>query len=62
VVEERPGFARARSSAQRRTRPLCERFRVRTASYHRLVAETTQPLGEQLEEIRTQLDWVRDYL
>ena len=31
--------------------------------YHRRVAEeSTQPLSEQLEEIRTQLAWVRDYL
>jgi hypothetical protein len=24
--------------------------------------EQTQPLSDQLEEIRAQLDWVRDYL
>jgi len=31
--------------------------------YHRRVAEeSAQPLSEQLEEIRTQLAWVRDYL
>jgi hypothetical protein len=31
--------------------------------YDRLMAdETAQPLGEQLEEIRAQLAWVRDYL
>ena len=28
----------------------------------RPVTETAQPLEEQLEEIRTQLAWVRDYL
>lgn len=27
-----------------------------------LMAEATQTLQEQLEEIGTQLDWVRDYL
>jgi hypothetical protein len=31
--------------------------------YHRCVAEeSAQPLEQQLEEIRTQLAWVRDYL
>ncbi len=31
--------------------------------YHRYVAEeSAQPLEQQLEEIRTQLAWVRDYL
>jgi hypothetical protein len=31
--------------------------------YHRHVAEeSAQPLEQQLEEIRTQLAWVRDYL
>jgi hypothetical protein len=33
--------------------------------YDRLMADETagaQPLGEQLEEIRAQLAWVRDYL
>jgi hypothetical protein len=31
--------------------------------YHRRVAEeSAQPLEQQLEEIRTQLAWVRDYL
>jgi hypothetical protein len=31
--------------------------------YHRPVAEeSAQPLEQQLEEIRTQLAWVRDYL
>jgi hypothetical protein len=31
--------------------------------YHRPVAdESAQPLSDQLEEIRTQLAWVRDYL
>ena len=28
----------------------------------RPVADADQPLEEQLEEIRIQLDWVRDYL
>jgi hypothetical protein len=31
--------------------------------YHRRVTEeSAQPLEQQLEEIRTQLAWVRDYL
>jgi hypothetical protein len=30
--------------------------------YDRKMAEATQTLQEQLEEIGTQLDWVRDYL
>jgi hypothetical protein len=31
--------------------------------YHRFVTEeSAQPLEQQLEEIRTQLAWVRDYL
>ena len=30
--------------------------------YHRLMAEATRTLEEQLEEIGAQLDWVRDYL
>jgi hypothetical protein len=31
--------------------------------YHRFVTEeSAQPLEHQLEEIRTQLAWVRDYL
>ena len=34
-----------------------------TVGYHRWVAEeSAQPLEQQLEEIRTQLAWVRDYL
>jgi len=30
--------------------------------YDRRVSETTLPLTQQLEEIRAQLAWVRDYL
>jgi hypothetical protein len=30
--------------------------------YHRPVAEATQTVNEQLDEIGAQLDWVRDYL
>jgi hypothetical protein len=37
--------------------------RDRRLGYHRLMAEeSAQSLSEQLEEIRTQLAWVRDYL
>lgn len=36
---------------------------VQRVGYHRRVAEeSAQPLEQQLEEIRTQLAWVRDYL
>jgi hypothetical protein len=30
--------------------------------YRRVTEEGAQPLEQQLEEIRTQLAWVRDYL
>jgi hypothetical protein len=45
-----------------RLAPACLRpFAI--VGYHRRVAEeSAQPLSEQLEEIRTQLAWVRDYL
>ena len=36
---------------------------VQSLGYHRGVTEeSAQPLEQQLEEIRTQLAWVRDYL
>jgi hypothetical protein len=38
-------------------------FSPQQVGYHRYVTEeSAQPLQDQLEEIRTQLAWVRDYL
>jgi hypothetical protein len=34
----------------------------RLATIGRVTEESAQPLEQQLEEIRTQLAWVRDYL
>jgi len=36
--------------------------RVKDGRYDRQVTETTATLDQQLEEIRAQLAWVRDYL
>jgi hypothetical protein len=38
------------------------RCQLRRGGYDRPVAESDGTLQEQLEEIRTQLGWVRDYL
>jgi hypothetical protein len=35
---------------------------MRTNLYDRRMTETHVPLEEQLDELRAQLDWVRDYL
>jgi hypothetical protein len=42
--------------AKRRTQP-----RAKALAFARM-EESAQPLEQQLEEIRTQLAWVRDYL
>jgi hypothetical protein len=46
-----------------RSFPLLNGSVAAPVGYHRSVAEeSAQPLQDQLEEIRTQLAWVRDYL
>ena len=39
-----------------------ERRSVKRRRYHRPVTETAVTVGQQLEEIRARLAWVRDYL
>jgi len=43
-------------------RAHAESLRPTTALYDRCVTEPVVPLEQQLEEIRAQLAWVRDYL